>query len=83
MAAVDMYLFDEAGKIVEHWDVVQTVPSHSPNPNDMFVKLYEDQATTSPRSPSTAIKTGLKSLLTLSQRPTLGARHPLAREKIF
>ena len=42
-AAVDMYLFDEEGKIVEHWDVLQAVPSHSPNPNGMFVKLYEGE----------------------------------------
>ncbi|MEL6646503.1 MAG: nuclear transport factor 2 family protein [Pseudomonadota bacterium] len=41
MAAVDIYLFDSEGKIVEHWDVLQTVPSHAPNPNGMFVRLFE------------------------------------------
>ncbi|MEM9212235.1 MAG: hypothetical protein AAGA63_12195 [Pseudomonadota bacterium] len=41
MAAVDIYLFDSEGKITEHWDVLQTVPSHAPNPNGMFVRLFE------------------------------------------
>lgn len=41
MAAVDMYLFDAEGKITEHWDVLQLVPSHAPNPNGMFETLYE------------------------------------------
>lgn len=40
MAAVDMYLFDDEGKITEHWDVLQLVPSHAPNPNGMFVTLF-------------------------------------------
>lgn len=40
MAAVDMYFFDKDGLITEHWDVIQMVPSHQPNPNGMFVKLY-------------------------------------------
>lgn len=43
IAAVDMYLFDKDGKITEHWDVLQVVPSHSPNPNGMFLKLYEEE----------------------------------------
>ena len=43
MAAVDMYLFDEEGKITEHWDVLQTVPSHAPNPNGMFVTLFDGE----------------------------------------
>lgn len=43
MAAVDMYLFDSDGKITEHWDVLQTVPSHAPNPNGMFVTLFEGE----------------------------------------
>ncbi|TQV77898.1 nuclear transport factor 2 family protein [Denitrobaculum tricleocarpae] len=42
MAAVDMYLFDNEGKITEHWDVLQLVPSHAPNPNGMFVTLFEE-----------------------------------------
>lgn len=40
IAAVDMYLFGEDGKIVEHWDTLQNVPTHSANPNTMFLKLY-------------------------------------------
>ncbi|MEO1680242.1 MAG: nuclear transport factor 2 family protein [Pseudomonadota bacterium] len=43
MAAVDMYLFDADGLITEHWDVIQFVPSHQPNPNGMFLKLYEGE----------------------------------------
>ncbi|MEL6467716.1 MAG: ester cyclase [Pseudomonadota bacterium] len=43
MAAVDMYLFDAEGKIAEHWDVLQLVPSHAPNPNGMFVTLFEGE----------------------------------------
>ncbi|MEL7281355.1 MAG: nuclear transport factor 2 family protein [Pseudomonadota bacterium] len=43
MAAVDIYLFDADGKITEHWDVLQTVPSHAPNPNGMFVRLFEGE----------------------------------------
>ncbi|MEM1266290.1 MAG: nuclear transport factor 2 family protein [Pseudomonadota bacterium] len=43
MAAVDMYFFGADGLIQEHWDVIQNVPSHSPNPNGMFVKLYEGE----------------------------------------
>lgn len=43
MAAVDIYLFDAEGKITEHWDVLQTVPSHAPNPNGMFVRLFEGE----------------------------------------
>ncbi|MEL7487127.1 MAG: hypothetical protein AAGJ87_07930 [Pseudomonadota bacterium] len=38
IAAVDMYRFDEeTGLLEEHWDVLQNVPSHSPNPNGMFL----------------------------------------------
>jgi predicted SnoaL-like aldol condensation-catalyzing enzyme len=28
--------FDEAGKIVEHWDVLQVIPESSKNDNGMF-----------------------------------------------
>lgn len=38
IAAVDMYRFNaETGILEEHWDVLQNVPSHSPNPNGMFL----------------------------------------------
>ncbi len=40
-AAVDMYYWGEDGKIIEHWDVLQAVPTHSANTNTMFLKLYE------------------------------------------
>lgn len=43
MAAVDMYLFNSEGKIAEHWDVLQLVPSHAPNPNGMFIKLFAEE----------------------------------------
>ena len=41
-AAVDMYYWGEDGKIVEHWDTLQVVPTHSANTNTMFLKLYND-----------------------------------------
>lgn len=37
MAAVDIYRFNDAGLLEEHWDVVQNVPAFSPNPNGMFL----------------------------------------------
>ena len=40
-AAVDIYLYDADGMVAEHWDVLQVVPTHSANPNGMFLKLFE------------------------------------------
>ena len=35
-AGIDIFRFDDAGKIVEHWDVLQVVPSQSQNDNGLF-----------------------------------------------
>lgn len=35
-AGIDIFRFDENGKVVEHWDVLQTVPSESANDNGLF-----------------------------------------------
>lgn len=38
-AGVDIFRFNDEGKIIEHWDVLQQVPTATASGNDMFSQL--------------------------------------------
>ncbi|MEM8509524.1 MAG: nuclear transport factor 2 family protein [Bacteroidota bacterium] len=41
-AGVDIYTFGPDGRLSEHWDAVQGVPTYSVNPNGMFLRVRND-----------------------------------------
>jgi len=41
-AGIDLYTFGPDGRLSEHWDAVQGVPTYSVNPNGMFVRVRND-----------------------------------------
>ena len=43
MAGVDIYTFGADGKLTEHWDAVQPVPTYSVNPNGMFLQVRKGE----------------------------------------
>jgi len=38
-AVVDIFRFNDEGKVVEHWDVLQQIPDTTANGHDMFSEL--------------------------------------------
>lgn len=38
-AVVDIWRFNDEGKMIEHWDVLQQVPETTASGNDMFSQL--------------------------------------------
>ena len=39
MAGIDIWRFNDDGKMIEHWDVLQEVPETTASGNDMFAQL--------------------------------------------
>jgi len=42
IAVVDIFTFGPDGKLTEHWDVIQGVPTHSANPHGMFLRVRKE-----------------------------------------
>lgn len=41
MAGVDIWTFNEDGKAIEHWDVLQAIPEATASRNDLFSQLHD------------------------------------------